>query len=84
MGRWCKPYPSVSRLCDLIEGKMTKWMTLLGAETSFLKKISNFTALICSEKAPNMPQKWAKNLTKNSPQARQGCFMLGDGRKKQK
>jgi hypothetical protein len=39
---------------------MTKWMTLLGAETSFLKKISNFTALICSEKAPNMPQKWAK------------------------
>ena len=60
-------------------------MTLLGAETSFLKKISNFTALICSEKAPNMPQKWAKKIPlKNFSPARQGYFMLGDGRKRQK
>ena len=60
-------------------------MILLGAETSFLKKIDNYTALICSEIVPNMPQKWAKKIRlKNSPPARQGCFMLSDGRKRQK
>ena len=51
----------------------------------FLKKIGNYTALIYSEIVPNMPQKWAKKIPlKNFPPARQGYFMLGDGRKRQK